>query len=77
MSIEALRSSYPGFPEFVYHIMAEHRRGKTPEEAAKSIGAEEIRKVIETSIRAVQATRATYGPGGGVVLPEPTPMDID
>ena len=77
MSIDSLRRSFPGFPEFVYHIMADHRRGKTPEEISEAIGAEEIRKVIAESIRLVEANKATYGPGGSTVLPDPSPMELD
>lgn len=77
MNIQALKQSYPGFPEFVYHVMEEVRRGKTPEEAAAAVGADEIREAIANSIVALERHRAAFGRDGRVELPGPVDMDLD
>ena len=51
---------YPGFPDFVHSIMAHLAQGKTPEQAAKLAGDEQVIQKTLAAIEYVEKTHSTW-----------------
>ena len=52
---------YPGFPDFVHSIMAHVAQGKTPEQAAKLSGDEQVIQQTLAAIDYVENTHSSWG----------------
>ncbi len=71
MGIETYERLYPGFPEFVHHIMDEIAKGATPEEAAEAVSHKVSAKAVSTTIEEIERTKATWDSIDHVpILPE-------
>ena len=51
---------YPGFPDFIHSIMAHVAQGKTPEQAAKLAGDEQVIQQTLATIDHVEKTHSNW-----------------
>lgn len=69
-NVEQFKVQYPGFPEFVHHLMDNLHKGKTVEESVEDVDGKRIKNVISESIKYIEKTKATYASDGSVILPD-------